>query len=193
MGRTVTERTQKVVNSLLTLGLLEDKNFERMEDNLSLSDIADILGKDDYQQIQRYLKQLKDWLPDDGKGTINTVNQKIIVNKNNIPTDTYEEFLWTLLVLDMIVEQEQYSIKDLNKNFRGKALSIITKIIIAKRNKDKISIRLLNDPEQIIKLMPKSLYFNYDSWFVEGLVDGQDELKKYKLSDVKAISYTYKK
>lgn len=191
MGRTVTERTQKVVNSLLTLGLLEDKNFERMEDNLSLSDIADILGKDDYQQIQRYLKQLKNWLPN--AGIISTSNQKTIVKKNDIPTDTYEEFLWTLLVLDMIVEQEQYSIKDLNKNFRGKALSIITKIIIAKRNKDKISIRLLNDPEQIIKLMPKSLYFNYDSWFVEGLVDGQDELKKYKLSDVKAISYTYKK
>lgn len=192
MGRTVTKRTQKVVNSLLTLGLLEDKNLMNNIDNLSLNDIAEILEKADYQQIQRYLKQLKDWLPDDGKGTINTVNQKIIVNKNNIPTDTYEEFLWTLLVLDMIVEQEQYSVKDLNKNFAGKALSIITKIIIAKRNEDKISI-ILKDSEQIIELLPKSLYFNNNSWFVEGLVDSQDELKKYKLSDVKAISYTYKK
>lgn len=166
MGRTVTERTRKVVNSLLTLGLLEEKNIIPNRDNYSLRQIAEKLNKEDYQAIQPYISQIKEWI---GNQIIQSDSSGTIFKKENLSVNVYEELIWTLLVLNMIVDEQQLSVSELNQHFGGKALSVITMIILAKMNNSQIQVKYENGIEEItLNLIPKKLYFKNKIWFLQG-------------------------
>ena len=199
MGYDIRLKSKNVFNSYLTLGLLQigrDNNpCKIISRGKIFSKIPREMGVKDSRIIGRYIDDIKKWLSNDPL-TKNSVMQILETKskgtrlKNEIPEETYKDFVSALLLLNLIEDENHKELLegtfvDNNEN----SMSIITKLTIAKFNQVQIKIELINNLGQI-EFVPLKFRFNKKGWFILGknITEGNHEIE-LKLSSICTINY----
>ena len=188
----VIKKTKNILNAYLTLGLLEDNKEKGNSRFLSQQQIMNTIDKgqiEDRISIGRFIDDIRHWLEFTGLTEEQTNNlikteyrrgSKLI---GDIPRDDYEDYVAILLFLNLIEDNKHKEhLSDLrNRDEAGdKPLSLITKLTIAKRKREKVILKLADNDEIIFK--PNHFHYIQNKWCISGVVANAE--RKLELSEI---------
>ena len=188
----VIKKTKNILNAYLTLGLLEDNKEKGNSRFLSQQQIMNTIDKgqiEDRISIGRFIDDIRHWLEFTGLTEEQTNNlikteyrrgSKLI---GDIPRDDYEDYVAILLFLNLIEDNKHKEhLSDLrNRDEAGdKPLSLITKLTIAKRKREKVILKLADNDKIIFK--PNHFQYIQNKWCISGVVANAE--RKLELSEI---------
>lgn len=195
----VIKKTKNILNAYLTLGVLEDnKEKKRNVKFLSQTYIKNFIDGHqipDKNYIGRFIKDIEKWLKNSGYSTSQT-NRLIKKSNNgfklkeNIENKDYEDFVALLLFLVLIEDGQHIDLLGelSHRDEEGeKLLSLITKLVVAKRKK-RLALKLIfTDRTTINNFKPNNFSYKENDWWIEGKdYDGE---KKIKLSQINSVEF----
>jgi len=195
----VIKKTRNILNAYLTLGVLENNKKRGNEKFLSQTYIKNFIDGHqipDKNYIGRFIKDIKQWLMNSGYSTSLT-NQLIKKSKTgfklieDIDSREYEDYVALFLFLALIEDDKH---KDLLGELRHrdedgeKLLSLITKLVVAKRKKT-LSLKLIfTDQTTINNFKPNNFSYKENDWWIEGKdYDGEKKIKLSQISSIEII------
>lgn len=182
----VIKKTKNILNAYLTLGLLEDNKEKGNSRFLSQQQIMNTIDKgqiEDRISIGRFIDDIRHWLEFTGLTEEQTNNlikteyrrgSKLI---GDIPRDDYEDYVAILLFLNLIEDNKHKEhLSDLrNRDEAGdKPLSLITKLTIAKRKREKVILKLADNDKIIFK--PNHFQYIQNKWCISGVVANAERI-----------------
>lgn len=198
MGFDVKIKTENILNAYLTLGLLEINKDERNDNSLKQKEILEKIDQGDISEpnyIGRFLDDVEEWLKKDTGLNENQIRQIIIRGHGgfkliaNLPSSAYRDYIGAFLHLALIEDGKHTDYVDDIINKKGeKALSIITKLVIAKRGKKSAEIEYFRDNNVTIITHYKPIHFSLENnrWIIAGKVDNADiKLELSKIHKIK--------
>lgn len=196
MGQAIKKSTSDILMSYLTLGLLEISRNENDSRPISQREIMDFLGGEDNgivfkQKVSRkFIRTLKSWI---AYGESESLIQRESLGyslKNDIPYDHYADFLGGFLFLNLVEDKgHKENIDDLLQKPGEKALSIITKLTLAKKEERRLTIKILNNDGQPIEIVfyPKSFQLISGKWNIRGKTISPDGVSNFEIADIISI------
>lgn len=181
MGYDISLKTENIFNAYLTLGLLEIHKEESNDNYLTSGKILEIIDDKDNipasNYIGRYLDDFEKWLRE--RADFSEEQIELLLDrtpsgyrlKSQIIQSAYKDYIGAFLHLALIEDEKHKDfINDLINKEGEKALSIITKLILAKRKETQVEIKYQNDNGREDTHQFKPLYFSLENniWYIVG-------------------------
>jgi hypothetical protein len=181
MGEDFKKETKFIFRSLLALGLLESSNRPLTKDEILIK-IGKPIDAEYRSQVNRIIEHIKDWLPDGDKHLV-----KISENDGRekeysfdfelLKRKEYIGFLDVLLTLNEIwIRDADEAVNDLYEKEGDGPLGIVTKLMVAIKGKNNLSVIYKNiDPQ--LRFKPKTIFKSNNKWLVNGIIQNTDEIQ----------------
>lgn len=200
MGQAIKKSTSDILMSYLTLGLLEISRNENDSRTISQREIMEFLGGEENgiafrQKVSRkFIRNIESWLNVgrnlDGAEPMIDAESRGYFLRDDIPNDHYADFLGGFLFLNLIEDKgHKENLDDLLQKTGEKALSIITKLTLAKKENRRLIIEILNGDGQPIKVdfYPKSFQFISGKWNIRGRTISPNDVFNFEIADIISI------
>ncbi|MCC6549662.1 MAG: hypothetical protein IT279_06290 [Ignavibacteriaceae bacterium] len=196
MGQAIKKSTSDILMSYLTLGLLEISRNENNSSPISQREIMEFLGGEENgiafkEKVSRkFIRTLKSWFT---YGESESIIQRESLGyslTDDIPNDQYADFLGGFLFLNLIEDKgHKKNLDDLLRKPGEKALSIITKLTLAKKEKNRLIIEILNNVGRPTKIdfYPNSFQLISGKWNIRGKTISPNDVFNFEIADIISI------
>lgn len=197
MGQDISSQSNKILNSYLLMGLLEILSEEDGDQPISqdkvVKELRDSRLSNKEYVLRHLVPNIQKWLRDVGV-SISQLKSYIDVGPRGIKhkkfhSDVYKDCLAGLLFLNMLEDgMHMATLNRLADKMGEKALSIVTKLTIAKRTRSYLKVYPESNDNRIadIKFLPKKFILIQGKWIIQGINSDNDEIE-FEISRISKI------